>query len=174
MRPYIFENAQREFVRYLRLGKSLNSPGGMNEIRKFVSSVLLDPEIRALSGQYHIGIRDLCTVTAETFARMPNHLVTDPDDNLVALNIFSETSRFEAFLKKMLPVVDGLTPHHRNLAIVRFAKLHADGLLKNLPEAQASITRTEALRASFAGLFPAIFTALFVFAIIVALFFIIF
>ncbi len=147
----------------------------MNEIRTFVSAIQLNPEIRALSGQYRIGIRELCTVTAETFARMPDQLLTDRDDNLVALNVFSEPSRFEEFLKKMHQVVDGLTPHHRKLAIVRFAKLHAKGLLKDVPATKVLPTRTEALQNSLAGLMPALFfTALLIVAMIVVLIFILF
>lgn len=157
MRQFVFENAQREFLRYLRLGKSLHSPGGLSEIRKFVAAIQIDPEIRELCGKYHVSVRDLCTLCMEIFTRMPDPLLTDDDGNLFMLKAFGDAVRFENLLKQIHHAAFGLTPHHRRLALVRCGEKQAKEIIKALPKAKSATTRSDVLQSSIAGKMPALF-----------------
>jgi len=140
--------AQKELLRYLRLGKSVRSRNGANHVRNFILEAQLDPVIHRLFRTYGMRVVDICLACTEILDTPPDfpRPAVSEDPDLVLL--FSDPVRLEAFLRKLHQATHGQTAIQRRLAIIACAKAHADQQGAPVTDQRPPATRSNLLKTS--------------------------
>lgn len=140
--------AQKELLRYLRLGKSVRSRNGANHVRNFILEAQLDPVIHRLFRTYGMRVVDICLACTEVLDPPPDSPHPDASDDLASMLLFSDPVRIEAFLRKLHQATHGQTAIQRRLAIIACAKAHAGQAGAPVTDQRPPATRSNLLKTS--------------------------
>ena len=141
-------SAQKELLRYLRLGKSVRSRNGANLVRNFILATHADPIIHRLCRTYHISVNDLCQACTEILDVKAASFRSEGNENPAALLLFRDPLRLDGFLKKLHHATHALVAVHRRLGIEACARSHADQMDAPAPEQGLPGTRSNLLKKS--------------------------
>ena len=140
------ENAWKELLLYLRLGKDPRAPGATTLIRKLILATLTNPAIRKIANDYRISPGELTTAYSEILKSLPDPSLVDDQGRHAVTALFSDPAEFEPFLKDIFSATHGQTVRRRQLAIVDCAHRAADILAHSAGIASAPRTRTDTLK----------------------------
>ena len=142
------KSAQKELLRYLRLGKNIRSHNGANHVRNFILETQANPVIHRLCRTYRIKVADLCLACTEILEATLASAPSEGNENLASALLFSDPLRLEGFLKKLRHATHGQVPIQRRLAIIDCAKACADQMTVAAPDQSLSVTRSNLLKKS--------------------------
>ena len=142
------KSAQKELLRYLRLGKNIRSHNGANHVRNFILETQADPVIHRLCRTYRIKVADLCLACTEILVGKQPSAPSEGDENLASTLLFSDPLRLEGFLKKLRQATHGQAPIQHRLAIIDCAKAYADQMSAETPAQSLAVTRSNLLKKS--------------------------
>lgn len=140
------ENAGKELLLYLRLGKDPGAPGATTLIRKLVLATLTNPAIRKIANEYRISPTELTTACTEILTALPDPSLVDEQGRHAVTALFSDPAEFEPFLKDVFSATHGQTARRRQLAIIECARRAADHLDQSRGIPSSPKTRTDALK----------------------------
>lgn len=142
------KSAQKELLRYLRLGKSIRSRNGANHVRNFILETQADPVIHRLCRTYQIKVADLCLACTEILGEKQASARSEGNEYLASTLLFSDPLRLEGFLKKLRQATHGQAAIQHRLAIVACATAHADQMGAAAQDQRLADTRSNLLKKS--------------------------
>lgn len=142
----VLESAQKNLQRHLRLGKSIRSPGGTNQVKSLILATQANPAIARLCRDYRFNIRELSTACVEIIAEKPDRIISGEQKDLLPTSIFCDPAKLEGFLKDLQLATKGKPPVQRHKAIVDCAKKQAVQM-RFLPPKQSGRRRRSDQRA---------------------------
>ncbi len=142
------KSAQKELLRYLRLGKSIRSHNGASHVRNFILETQADPVIHRLCRTYRIKVADLCLACTEILEGKQATAPSEENPALARTLLFSDPLRLEGFLKKLRHATHGQVPIQHRLAIIDCAKAYADQMTAAAPGQSLAVTRSNLLKNS--------------------------
>lgn len=140
--------AQKELLRYLRLGKSVRSRIGANLVRNFILAVHGDPAVHRLCRTYQLSVSDLCSACSETLEVRADFFRAEDMEMPCPLLQFTDTARLEVLLKKLHQAAHGQAMIQHRLAVAACARAHAEQLALQMPEQHHADTRSNLLKKS--------------------------
>jgi|GEM_PF-3564162 len=142
------KSAQRELLRYLRLGKSIRSHNGANHVRNFILETQADPVIHRLCRAHQIKVADLCLACTEILEERRASAPSEENPSRASTLLFSDPLRLEGFLKNLRQATHGQAAIQRRLAIIACAKDHAARMGAAPPAQRPAGTRSNLLQKS--------------------------
>lgn len=140
--------AQKELLRFLRLGKSIRSRNGANHVQNFILEAQSDPVIHRLFRSYGMRVVDICLACTEILDRAPDPTRSGGNEDRVSMLLFVDPLRLEAFLRKLHQATHGQTSIQRRLGIIECAKAHADRRDDPDTDQRPTVTRSNLLKKS--------------------------
>lgn len=125
MSRIVLESAQKNLQRHLRLGKSIRSPGGTNQVKSLILAAQANPAIARLCRSYRFNVRDLSAACVEIIAEKPDGIVSGTKKETLPTSVFFNPVQLEKFLQELHIATNGKPPIQRHLAIVACAKKQA-------------------------------------------------
>ena len=154
MRRICLSSSQNELLRHIRLGRSVRSAEGANQVRNFILAAQALPSIQRLCLAYHLSFSELCSACTEILAgaQAPDAFVESgtPD----ATGVFCDPVQLEVLLKKIHYATHGQTDIQRRLAIVACAKSHAARIAVPVARSPLHHTRSNLLKLSIRSKLP--------------------
>lgn len=142
------KSAQKELLRYLRLGKGVRSRQGANLVRNFILEAQADATIHRLCRSHEITVSELCLAGAEILDSKSDPWRADERDHLSYTLQFTDPVRFEVLLRKLQRATHGQALIQRRLLVIECAKNHAGQMAAPVSGPHQPATRTNLLKVS--------------------------
>ncbi|MFZ4776024.1 MAG: hypothetical protein ACOYM3_11700 [Terrimicrobiaceae bacterium] len=156
MRRICLSATQNELLRHIRLGKSIRSTEGANQVRNFILAAQARPSIKRLCLAYHLSFTEVCTVCTEILAEAPAPDPSEENGAPAATAVFCDPLQLEGLLKKIHYATHGQTDIQRRLAIVACAKSHAAQIAAPVSRSPLHHTRSNLLKLSIRSKLPVV------------------